>query len=121
MSLDPRRLAYLRAMGITVWARRVLVAPVHDGAPPIVLERVEDYVPDQAPRVVEPPVEDAAIAEMDWVELEAAVSACSRCALHASRTRPVFGVGDHRARWLLVGEAPGADEDRQGNSPGFTH
>jgi DNA polymerase len=42
------------------------------------------------------------------------VAACTRCALHRSRTRTVFGVGDPRARLLVVGEAPGADEDAQG-------
>ena len=33
---------------------------------------------------------------------------------HATRTQTVFGVGDTRADWLIVGEAPGAEEDRQG-------
>ncbi len=37
-----------------------------------------------------------------------------RCALHECRTRTVFGVGDRNAGWLVVGEAPGAEEDRQG-------
>jgi DNA polymerase len=42
------------------------------------------------------------------------VAVCTRCELHSCRTRTVFGVGDHQARWLVVGEAPGADEDQQG-------
>jgi uracil-DNA glycosylase family 4 len=53
-------------------------------------------------------------ADLDWGALEAAVAGCTRCHLHASRLRPVFGVGDRAAEWLLIGEAPGADEDRQG-------
>ena len=40
--------------------------------------------------------------------------ACTKCVLHQTRTRVVFGVGDRRARWMVIGEAPGADEDRQG-------
>jgi len=53
-------------------------------------------------------------AGVDWPELKSRVAACTRCALCASRTQTVFGVGDPRAQWLVVGEAPGAEEDRQG-------
>jgi DNA polymerase len=49
-----------------------------------------------------------------WSELGAQVRACTRCALHKSRTQTVFGVGRHDARLFVIGEAPGADEDRQG-------
>ncbi len=51
---------------------------------------------------------------MDWPALKAAVSDCTACALHEGRTQTVFGVGDENADWLLVGEAPGQEEDRQG-------
>jgi len=51
---------------------------------------------------------------MDWTALKAAVPACTACALHKSRTQTVFGVGDENADWLLVGEAPGAEEDQKG-------
>lgn len=51
---------------------------------------------------------------MDWAQLKAAVPACTACGLHAGRTQTVFGVGDENADWLLVGEAPGAEEDRLG-------
>ena len=50
----------------------------------------------------------------DWTELEKMVSGCTLCGLQESRTRTVFGVGNHNADWLVIGEAPGADEDRQG-------
>ena len=56
----------------------------------------------------------AAVAGYDWPELEAAVKGCTRCPLHLTRTQGVFGVGNRKARWMIVGEAPGADEDRQG-------
>lgn len=55
-----------------------------------------------------------AILQMDWSALKTAVSTCTACRLHESRTQPVFGVGDEQADWLLVGEGPGAEEDRQG-------
>jgi len=50
-----------------------------------------------------------------WIELKRAVPACTACGLHKSCTQTVFGVGDERADWLLVGEAPGAEEDRLGD------
>jgi uracil-DNA glycosylase family 4 len=51
---------------------------------------------------------------MDWPELKAAVTGCQACALHKTRTQTVFGVGDEQADWLLVGEAPGSEEDKRG-------
>ena len=44
----------------------------------------------------------------------AEVSGCTRCELCKTRTQTVFGVGNRRAELLVIGEAPGADEDRQG-------
>ena len=52
--------------------------------------------------------------EAAWIPLKAAVSGCVKCALHKTRTQTVFGVGDEDADWMLVGEAPGAEEDRLG-------
>jgi DNA polymerase len=49
-----------------------------------------------------------------WLELKQAVPACTACGLHKTRTQTVLGVGDEQADWLLVGEAPGAEEDRLG-------
>jgi DNA polymerase len=49
-----------------------------------------------------------------WQRLQAQVSACSRCELARGRTQTVFGVGDTKAELLVIGEAPGAEEDRQG-------
>ena len=48
------------------------------------------------------------------VELYREVSECTRCPLHAERTRVVFGAGNADADLVFVGEAPGAEEDRQG-------
>jgi len=48
------------------------------------------------------------------VELAATVAACTRCALHQSRTQTVFGVGNPNAKLMFIGEAPGADEDARG-------
>lgn len=54
------------------------------------------------------------IMQMDWPALEQAVEHCPACNLCKTRTKTVFGVGDRNADWLFVGEAPGAEEDRQG-------
>ncbi len=63
-----------------------------------------------------PPPDDRAarIATMDWEALQTEVRSCTTCELHSSRTQTVFGVGNRRAQWLIIGEAPGADEDRLG-------
>ena len=53
-------------------------------------------------------------ASADWQLLQDEVSACVKCGLAATRTRTVFGVGNPHADWLVIGEAPGAEEDRQG-------
>jgi uracil-DNA glycosylase len=72
---------------------------------------VERYVARRAP----PAGSDSdAPAALDWPALEQAVAGCQKCGLAATRTQTVFGVGDRNAQWLIVGEAPGAEEDRQG-------
>ena len=48
------------------------------------------------------------------IELYREVSECTRCPLHADRTRAVFGAGNADADLMFIGEAPGAEEDRQG-------
>ncbi len=68
-------------------------------------------------RVAEPPPLGAratGVAGMDWPALRAAVEACTACKLCRGRTQTVFGVGATSAHWMVVGEAPGEQEDRQG-------
>lgn len=54
------------------------------------------------------------VLQMDWVQLKEAITRCTACELHKTRTQGVVGVGDEKAEWLIIGEAPGADEDAQG-------
>ncbi|QGZ61328.1 uracil-DNA glycosylase [Paraburkholderia acidisoli] len=54
------------------------------------------------------------VATLDWDTLAARVADCTRCRLCEKRTNTVFGVGDREADWMLIGEAPGENEDRQG-------
>ena len=66
---------------------------------------IDVFVPrDEAPRA----------SAVDFTALRDAVARCTRCALHESRTQTVFGVGNPAADWMIVGEAPGAEEDRRG-------
>jgi DNA polymerase len=107
--------AHLEAMGIDVWRLRATTRAVPPAAP----DRSDAAPPTrQAPPRVEQPAHTVDprgdIAAMDWEALRAAVAACRACPLHAGRTQTVFGVGDTRAEWLFIGEAPGADEDRLG-------
>jgi uracil-DNA glycosylase len=69
---------------------------------------------EQPEPVREPKQEVGNIESMDWPELKAKVAGCKDCKLRAGCTQTVFGVGDEKADWLLVGEAPGAEEDRLG-------
>jgi DNA polymerase len=54
------------------------------------------------------------VALLDWEPLQARVAGCTACGLCATRSQTVFGVGRHDARWMIVGEAPGAEEDARG-------
>lgn len=56
----------------------------------------------------------ARIARLDWEQLAEEVRQCTACGLCSTRTQTVFGVGNRQAKWLIIGEAPGADEDQQG-------
>ncbi len=70
------------------------------------------------PDVAGEPAQHAAAQTDDilpsWAELKTAVGRCTRCALAQRRQHTVFGVGTRDARWMVVGEAPGAQEDRRG-------
>lgn len=55
-----------------------------------------------------------AIHTLDWDALSERVAGCESCRLCEKRTNTVFGVGDRQADWMLIGEAPGENEDRQG-------
>jgi len=54
------------------------------------------------------------IRSLDWLALQEDVPGCVACNLSQTRTQTVFGVGDPDADWLIIGEAPGAEEDRKG-------
>ena len=143
MSLSQRQRHCLHALGVTVWLSRERAADIRtqpDGdkaaAPAPAGERAgpggADYrrsrhKPVQpapageraAPgggRVIAPPGREARIDAdpNSWEALRDKVAACRLCELHETRTQTVFGVGDVNADLMLIGEAPGAEEDRRG-------
>ncbi len=54
------------------------------------------------------------VDQMDWDTLQATVAQCRACGLCQGRKSTVFGVGDRSAQWMVIGEAPGENEDLQG-------
>ncbi len=116
--MSSRREIFLEEMGLTpVWRLRSgeggAQCEPEESAPAAALPAAS--VP-QGAVVSEAEAEDRAarIARLDLAELKAAVSGCTACGLRKSCTQTVFGVGDEAADWLLVGEAPGAEEDARG-------
>jgi DNA polymerase len=125
---EARRRAYLDALGIPVWVPRAGGAAVDLEPAPSEAERTEPrsgqrppggaaFRPTSAPGGAVAGIEADAradVATLDWPELRARVAACTACELHAARTQTVFGVGSQQARLMIIGEAPGVEEDRQG-------
>ena len=56
----------------------------------------------------------AMISRLGWNELRDEVARCRACSLCETRKQTVFGVGNMKARWMLIGEAPGSEEDQRG-------
>lgn len=149
LQLDERQRAMLEAMHIKVWQppARPVAAPA---SPPVQLSSaIESVAADAYPtraEAIKDPVKPSktipmaarqpatqpatsglmqrpdGIDEMDWAQLEVAVSGCRACTLCESRKNTVFGVGQvpaspglaPRVDWMIVGEAPGENEDLLG-------
>jgi uracil-DNA glycosylase len=108
------RREYFSAMGLETWELRsrpgvpVAVPVVTPPMPTLPVDAA--LAPHAAVALTNAPRE----AGYDWAQLRERVAACTRCGLAATRTQTVFGVGNLQAEWLVVGEAPGAEEDRAG-------
>ncbi len=110
--LDERRKRYLEAMGVPVYVRR----GGDTGEPPAAAAGIAEKptptsmpVPEDLDAICAGEVET-----LGWPELRTRVAACTACDLHQGRTSTVFGVGNPDADLMVIGEAPGAEEDRQG-------
>jgi DNA polymerase len=105
--LDDRQRAMLAEMGVRVWLPKSPVTKVAASPPP--------------PKLVPMPVVDiselpAGIANMDWLALQYAVSTCTGCGLCQGRQQAILGEGLQTADWMVVGDAPGEEEDKEGIS-----
>jgi DNA polymerase len=99
------RVQYLKVLGIELFEPRATAPAAAAAAHPAPLAAV----------AADPPARvDPAAPAAEWETLKSEVMRCTRCALHATRTQGVLGVGPGRADWLVIGEAPGAEEDRRG-------
>ena len=112
MSWTERQQAMLQEMGIRLWVPTVEAEaePELEAAPPQSPVQTPVAAPVSTPLGPRP----TGVEAMDWPALQAAVSSCTACTLCKGRTQTVFGVGNPRAHWMIVGEAPGEQEDRQG-------
>jgi DNA polymerase len=93
-------------------AERPVLPPADEG--PAARAASPAAQPARAPAPVVAPVSAGALAGLGWAELREAVAGCRACALCEKRTQTVFGVGAAQAQWMVVGEAPGEQEDREG-------
>lgn len=125
MGWSERQAAMLAEMGIRVWphadadadapepAEAANNGPV-DPPPPAAATHVAPQAPEVRPVPVQPGPRPPGIDTMDWPALREAVVSCTACKLCSGRKQTVFGVGNPRAHWMIVGEAPGEQEDLQG-------
>lgn len=143
MPWSERQREMLGAMGLRVWSAPAAVATPEAVAPPATPLKAEPAPPRAAPdarqvaRAAAPDADPPAprqpvsaalpapvaaalseraqqIARLPWAELRQSVATCRACTLCESRTQAVFGVGHEQAHWMIVGEAPGENEDLKG-------
>ncbi len=116
-------MAYLEAMGIQAWSLRLQPPGVGSGEEAAAtFEMMEEPTLAKDDRIAAlPPAPRSLSSETaiptpscSWGELQSQVANCTACALHQTRTQTVFGVGNHSAGWMVIGEAPGEQEDLQG-------
>ncbi len=124
MRWTERQRALLEAMGLRLWVPAGVAQP--EPLPELALESTtadtaaDAPSPVTAPEPTPPPSAPAAarrpagVATMGWAALREAVAGCTACKLCQGRRQTVFGVGNEQAQWMIVGEAPGEQEDRQG-------
>ena len=129
--LDDRQRAMLAEMGVRVWmpqSVRALPAkasklaqvavpdtPIADASAPVAVPVAS------APQMLSVPIVDISqlpegIASMDWVQLQSAVATCTGCGLSQSRQQAILGEGLASADWMIVGDAPGEEEDKEARS-----
>lgn len=110
MPWSERQVGLLRGIGLRVFAPPAAAPRAAVPAPEPAAEA--EPGPGPAPQLAGPP--PVVAPGLDWPALRDAVAACRACGLCETRTQTVFGVGHPQAHWMVVGEAPGEQEDLQG-------
>ena len=96
-------------------ARGAVAVVAEQPQPAALPEAVRNELPREVPRMVSSVILRAEqIADFGWEQLRESIGECRACGLCAERKQVVPGVGDERAGWLFIGEAPGAEEDLRG-------
>jgi len=126
--LDDRQRAMLAEMGVRVWMPQTVRAlpaklaqvavtdtPTADATAPVSIPVAS------APQMLSVPIVDISqlpegIASMDWTQLQSAVASCTGCGLSQSRQQAILGEGLASADWMIVGDAPGEEEDKEARS-----
>lgn len=110
------RLQYLQTMGIDVWIPRTeqpsLPVAVMQAQTPVV--QTQEALTSVETRMEEQPLHSTVSVSEQWDGLKAEVKNCTQCSLCNTRTQTVFGTGNQQADWMLIGEAPGQQEDEKG-------
>lgn len=129
--LDDRQRAMLAEMGVRVWmpqtlralsAKAAKLAPVADPDKPTADAAAAVALPvASAPHMLSVPIVDISklpegIASMNWAQLQSAVDSCTGCGLSQSRQQAILGEGLTTADWMIVGDAPGEEEDKEARS-----
>jgi DNA polymerase len=132
MPWSERQANLLRGMGLRLWtplpaatpAPATTAAPSPLAAPATSAARVRNAAEpsrpppaaraDAPPAAVSSPAGGSDLGTLDWPALRQAVVDCRACGLWAGRKQTVFGVGHPQAHWMVVGEAPGEQEDLRG-------
>jgi DNA polymerase len=109
MRWTERQRAMLAEMGVRLFESAPPTAEQID--PPAMAAAATDLDAAPQPAVA---LARCEVSTLDWPALRAAVAGCRACALCESRTQTVFGVGHEHAHLMIVGEAPGEQEDLQG-------
>jgi DNA polymerase len=117
MGMDPElRRHYLHALGVQVWRQRQTPAirAAFDPQPETEPDPIPAAPVAQAQALAARTPPPGAGPALAWETLANEVAGCRACGLCQTRTQTVFGVGNRQADLMLIGEAPGVDEDRAG-------
>jgi uracil-DNA glycosylase len=119
MAWTERQEEILGAMGLRVWAPAPAgspsALPARGGEGEGAARAAQDVAPVPVSSTAASSPMSSGVATLDWPALREAVASCTACGLCATRKQTVFGVGHAHAHFMVVGEAPGEQEDLKGD------